>query len=216
MPDGDVIAGGLFTEVGTVTAAKIARWNGTTWSPLGTGTDPSVAALASAPSGTLFVGGSFQVVNGTASPYLARYESTCPATATPHGLGCASSGGGNVLEATAMPWVDATFRARGTGLPANAFIIAKTSLTAIPQGAVPLAAFFAEGVVGCDVLVVPDILQGIFTTNGIAETQLFLPNTPPLVGVAFYHQMIPFEIDPVLGVTAITATNSLRLVAGDF
>lgn len=70
------------------------------------------------------------------------------------------------------------------------------------------------GVTG--LLVSPDILQAIVTTNGIADSQLSLPDVPPLVGVAFFHQMIPFEVDAGGALLAITATNSLRLVAGDF
>ena len=35
--DDELIAGGLFTAAGGVSANKIARWNGTTWAPLGAG-----------------------------------------------------------------------------------------------------------------------------------------------------------------------------------
>jgi hypothetical protein len=42
----DVIVAGAFTKVGDVEAAKIARWNGTTWSALGAGLPASVSALA--------------------------------------------------------------------------------------------------------------------------------------------------------------------------
>lgn len=39
---------------------------------------------------------------------------------------------------------------------------------------------------------------------------------PPLVGIAFHRQMIPFELNGAFALTSITATNSLRLAAGDF
>jgi hypothetical protein len=35
-----------------------------------------------------------------------------------------------------------------------------------------------------------------------------------LVGISSYHQMMPIELDPAGKWTAITATNSLRLTAG--
>ena len=35
LPNGDVVAGGFFSAAGGVGANRIARWNGTSWSPLG-------------------------------------------------------------------------------------------------------------------------------------------------------------------------------------
>ena len=37
LPSGDIVAGGNFTTIGGVSANRIARWNGTAWSPLGSG-----------------------------------------------------------------------------------------------------------------------------------------------------------------------------------
>jgi len=78
-----------------------------------------------------------------------------------------------------------------------------------PDGARP-------GVPGCDLLVAPDILEGMITTTGTAQAQLFLPNTPPLVGVTFHQQMIPIEVDPMFHFLAVTATKALQLTAGTF
>lgn len=139
-----------------------------------------------------------------------HYGSTAPATATAHGSGCA----GNVLSATTLPWADNVFRATATGLPGTAIVITVTSLTSIPQGVLPLASVFAQGQPGCDLLVVPDILGVLVTTTGTAQSQMFLPNSPPLVGVTFFHQMIPIEVDSLGNWTAITATNALRLTGG--
>ena len=41
-----LVAGGDFTTAGGVSASRIARWNGTAWSPLGTGMNNAVEALA--------------------------------------------------------------------------------------------------------------------------------------------------------------------------
>ena len=80
----------------------------------------TVRALAVLPNGDLVAGGGFTTAGGSVSAYFARYVSTCPATATLYSSGCPSSGGSNTLVATTLPWVDATFRATGTGLPTNA------------------------------------------------------------------------------------------------
>ena len=72
--DNELFAGGFFrtaTNSGgsTVSARYIARWNGTTWSPLALGLDGPVYALASrvTPAGRiLFAGGSFNWAEGVA------------------------------------------------------------------------------------------------------------------------------------------------------
>ncbi len=167
-------------------------------------------------TGEVAIGGDFTTVNGSRSEHVAGLASTCPATAVPSGVGCASSGGGNVLTAATLPWVDATFRATATGLPAVAIVLTVTSVTSYPQGAVPLVLAFSQAGPGCDVLVAPDILGALVTTTGSATSALFLPNTPPLVGVTFYHQMVPIELDLAGNWVAVTATNALQLVAGTF
>ncbi len=216
LPNGDLVAGGSFTTAGGISANGIARWNGTTWSTLGSGMSGGVRALAVFPDGDLVAGGEFATAGAAASYAIARLTTTCPATSTSYGSGCPSSGGRNLLTATTLPWVDATFRATGTGLPSLALVVAVTGVAPIPQGSLPLTAMFAEGVPGCDVLVPPDILEVLVATSGSVQSQLFLPNTPPLAGVTFYHQMIPIEIDPQLTFLAVTSTNALQLVAGMF
>ncbi|MFZ2655501.1 MAG: hypothetical protein WAX69_11285, partial [Victivallales bacterium] len=46
----EIYAGGDFTEIGGETANYVAKWDGTTWSALGTGMDGSVKALAVDPA----------------------------------------------------------------------------------------------------------------------------------------------------------------------
>ncbi len=212
---GDLAVAGTFTSAGGVPAMSIARWNaGTgTWSALGTGWQFTVSALTVLPNGDLVGSGNYAA---TTSCELARLTTTCPATATVGGFGCPGSGGDNTLAAATLPWVDTTFRATGSGLPTIALVVALTSVTAIPQGSAPLSSLFAEGVAGCDVLVAPDIVQLLSTSTGMAQSTLFLPGTPPLVGVSFHHQMVPIEIDALGGWVAITATNALLLTAGSF
>ncbi|MFY9343076.1 MAG: hypothetical protein WAT39_11335 [Planctomycetota bacterium] len=55
LPDGDVVAGGSFQSAGGVSAANIARWNGSAWSAIGTGLPYAVNAIVVMPNGDLVV-----------------------------------------------------------------------------------------------------------------------------------------------------------------
>lgn len=81
---------------------------------------------------------------------------------------------------------------------------------------VPLSGLLGQGVGGCNLHVAPDILQAVLTTNGSAESALQLPNVPAIVGVTFYHQMLPLQLDALGNVVAFTATNALQLTVGSF
>jgi hypothetical protein len=70
-------AGGFFTSADGSPAANIARWDGTSWSPLGTGTNYQVAALCTFDDGSgpaLYVAGYFTSVNGTPANGVARWN----------------------------------------------------------------------------------------------------------------------------------------------
>ncbi len=83
---GNVYAGGNFTIIGTVTAHSIAKWNGGSWSALGTGMDYAVLALAV--SGTnLYAGGDFLSAGGVTASYIARWNSSAW-SALGTGIGC--------------------------------------------------------------------------------------------------------------------------------
>lgn len=76
--NGDVYAGGAFTLAGGVAGtAKIAKWDGTVWTPLATGLTASafqgVRALAFAPNGNLYIGGDFTDAD---YPYLCKWNGT--------------------------------------------------------------------------------------------------------------------------------------------
>lgn len=58
LSNGDLVAGGLFTNAGGVTVNNIARWNGNTWSEFGEGLRATaVVAMAVLPNGELVAGG---------------------------------------------------------------------------------------------------------------------------------------------------------------
>ena len=199
-PNGDLIASGHPTI-----ALNGARWDGTAWQQLGSGAPVGlIRAICATPDGDVVAFGSG----------VARWSPDCPATASIYASGCAWSGGTNTLTATTLPWVETTFVATGTSLPAPSIVLALTSVTAVAPGAVPLSLVFPQAAPGCDVLVWPDILDALLCTTGSVQSSLFLPNTPPLVGVTFYHQMVPLELGPSGDWASVTATNALQLTAG--
>ena len=219
LPNGDVLAGGLISLPGNP-YHRVLRWDGTSWSNAnGIGADflgGEPSRFLALPGGDLLVTGAFTSVGGMPSPYLVRLSTTCPATATTHGLGCPGAGGNSVLAADGPPWLGSTWRATGTGLPPTALVITLTSVASLPQGFAPLTLVFPQAGAGCDVLVVPDILGLGLTTTGTAQSSLFLPNTPAFVGLTFYHQMVPIEVDALGAWISVTATNSLQLTTGMF
>jgi hypothetical protein len=72
-------AGGSFTTAGGTNANRIARWNGTIWVPLGSGTtnglDGSVSAIAVSGS-TIYVAGSFTTAGGLPASMVAKWNGT--------------------------------------------------------------------------------------------------------------------------------------------
>lgn len=80
--NGDLYVGGRFDTFAGFTANNVARWNGSTWSPLGAGVLSSptwvgawVAALA-VYQNVLYVGGAFATAGGVASANLAIWNGT--------------------------------------------------------------------------------------------------------------------------------------------
>jgi hypothetical protein len=70
---GTLYAGGYFTNAGGSAANNIAQWNGSSWSPLGSGLSGPVAALAVSGS-TLYAGGEFTSAGGIAATNIAQWN----------------------------------------------------------------------------------------------------------------------------------------------
>jgi hypothetical protein len=66
-------AGGGFTTAGGNSANYIAQWNGSSWSPLGSGVNGEVSALAVEGS-TLYAGGHFTTAGGSAANSIAQWN----------------------------------------------------------------------------------------------------------------------------------------------
>jgi len=65
-------AAGAFTNAGGSAANYIAKWDGSSWSPLGSGMNSAVSALAL--SGDLFAGGAFTNAGGSAANHIAKWD----------------------------------------------------------------------------------------------------------------------------------------------
>jgi len=71
-------AGGVFTTAGGVTATFIAKWNGSSWSALGSGMNNTVQALATFDDGSgggpaLYAGGEFTTAGGVVANLIAKW-----------------------------------------------------------------------------------------------------------------------------------------------
>jgi hypothetical protein len=62
--NGDLYAGGSFTIAGGVSANRVAKWNGTAWSPVGSGFDCCYISALAISGSTVYAGGIFSMVGG--------------------------------------------------------------------------------------------------------------------------------------------------------
>ena len=116
---GGLYAGGTFASIGGVPAARVARWNGSTWSALGsgvTGSIASVSCLLLTSGNLLVVGGTFTAAGGVPANHIATWNG---ATWAPLGSGI---GGFSVQRLVELPNGDlvalGNFTSAG-GVPAN-------------------------------------------------------------------------------------------------
>jgi hypothetical protein len=72
---GNIYAGGDFTAIGGVVANRIAKWNGTGWTSLGSGVDGLVTSVAVSGS-DVFVAGDFAIAGGNSATRIAKWNGT--------------------------------------------------------------------------------------------------------------------------------------------
>jgi len=75
---GNVYAGGTFTEAGGQPVNRIAKWDGTTWSALGSGFNNWCYALAIDGSGNIYAGGGFSQAGGVSANNVAVFAPLPP------------------------------------------------------------------------------------------------------------------------------------------
>ncbi|MCA8954150.1 MAG: hypothetical protein KDE27_31875, partial [Planctomycetes bacterium] len=149
LPNGDLVAGGNFALAGSTAASNIARWDGTSWKPFGSGMNGAVSALCVAPNGDLLAGGGFTLAGGVSAQGIARWDgaswhafgsgtnSTVTAIAVvPNGDvvagGWFTSAGGTPANYIAR-WDGAAWHALGAGLAQTA-APPVSSLAVLPTG----------------------------------------------------------------------------------
>jgi len=72
--DNQLIAGGRFTTAGGTTVNRIAAWDGSSWSELGSGIGGSAVTALTVYDGKLIAGGFFYTAGGTAANRVARWD----------------------------------------------------------------------------------------------------------------------------------------------
>jgi len=71
---GNIYAGGRFDIAGGISANHVAKWNGSSWSPLGSGTAGPVTALVCDNSGNLYTNGWFDTTGSAYNDYIAKWN----------------------------------------------------------------------------------------------------------------------------------------------
>lgn len=71
---GTVYAAGDFSTAGGVTASNIARWDGSSWSPLGLGVNNYVLGITFDGDSTLYVSGGFTTAGGSPASRIATWN----------------------------------------------------------------------------------------------------------------------------------------------
>lgn len=209
LPNGDVLLAGQ--AFGSASPSSLLwRWNGTTSQPLSTGRG-AAGALAVADDGVIWVGGLLGEVGGLPAGGLASYQTGCPATVQAAGAGCAGAAGPVELVVEARAWLGGTYRTRTQGLPPVALAVQAYGLQAL---AVPLSSLLVEGLPGCVLHVVPDVIVAAVATNGSATAAFAFPVQPALLGASFRQQSFGCELDALGVLTAVSASNAVALTVG--
>jgi hypothetical protein len=136
-----------------VAANRIARWNGTSWSAMGSGMNNTVFTLTTLPNGDLVAGGNFTTAGGVAANFIARWDGASwsamgsgmnggvrALTTLPNGdlvAGGVFSIAGGLAANRIARWDGASWSAMGSGM--NDGVVA---LTTLPNGDLVAGGFF--------------------------------------------------------------------------
>jgi WD40 repeat protein len=149
LPNGDLIAGGSFANAGGVLVRNVARWNGSTWSALGSGIGgtSAVNALAVLPNGDVIAGGAFSGKvarwDGASWRYLGSgiNDVVYALAALPNGdfvAGGAFTLAGGTVASRVARWDGVAWQALGSGVIGDV-----RALALFPNGHVVAAGGFA-------------------------------------------------------------------------
>jgi hypothetical protein len=125
---GDLYVGGGFSQANVgatpLTAQAVARWNGSRWTTLGSGHDPTVSVFAQTDADTLYTGGSYKTAGNQISSRFARYRMRGSLDVTVSGNGEVQSSVGGIscpgVCSAALSW-DQPVTLTATPAPGSAF-----------------------------------------------------------------------------------------------
>ena len=143
--NGHLYAGGWFTKAGGTSASSVAKWDGASWSALGSGLGGDgfvVHALAVDQAGNLYAGGQFTTAGGLAANHVAKWNGVAWSP-----LGNGLGGDGYHVDALAVDassrlyaaanyhWNDHTIRysPRGTAQPGLRSAVGEDTKTRRPS-----------------------------------------------------------------------------------
>ncbi|MCA8951850.1 MAG: hypothetical protein KDE27_20235, partial [Planctomycetes bacterium] len=164
LPGGDVVVGGSFTAIDVLQVARVARWNGTTWSALGAGITSANAIVwhvTGLPNGNVIAGGSFQAAGSVAVADIARFDGT---NWSDMNGGTGGSFGGTVYGLVALPNGDAI--AAGSFLRAGGVAAARVARWS-PTGWSSLGEGFTASVIDLAEQGGDLVAAGVFAIAGV-------------------------------------------------
>lgn len=214
LPGGDLVVGGTFTNVGSLTARGLARFDGSSWSaPIPSDYSATVQDLRVGPGGDLWIGGEIKLFSSVEGG-LARIASNCKATAVNYGAPGTGSGAPIEIDTDDLPWLGTVFDAEVAPLAPGALAF---SLLGFQPDAVPLQQLVPEASSNSTLLLVPDLafFAPLPASGGAASWNLDLPANPNLVGLAVHLQALSVEIQGGASLLVAT-TDALLLTLGQF
>lgn len=215
---GTIYVGGQHTNLAPL-SPNIARWDGTSWNTLSSGTNGSVNAIAIAGDGRVFIGGSFTTSGGVSTPGVAVYN---PQTNTFAALGSPGTGvtGGAVYSLAISPrgflYVGGDFTAAGGVANTNGIAVWNilTSSWQSIGNVAPMTVLTVQ-----KLLFGPDnrlYMGGQFTSvNGVTVNGLAMWNgaqwlpVGPVTGTSNVVAALDFDRDGLLYIGGLLSNNTL-------
>ncbi|MCR9246566.1 MAG: hypothetical protein NXI31_16150 [bacterium] len=206
LPGGDVLATGRFDRV----PASLARWNGSSWGPVGAGLDWEGHCLHMTRTGEVLLAGDFSLANDEPAANVAWLSTTCPASVAVGSVTCLRPVPVLLLP-DGLPWVGTTFESTASGFAPGAMAYWVMGFT--PQQ-IPLPQIHPAGQSGCHLLTSTEAAL-IVPTAGQVRLQVPIPNNVALVNTVFLQQILHARF--VQGALAsLSSSNELTVRVGAF
>lgn len=149
---------------------------------------------------------------GCEQSFVVRFPTT-PAAVLAYGPTCNGPQGQMRLLAIQPPYLGAVAQTRCTAASASALQVGVLGFGPL---SIPLSSLLAEGVPGCELLVVPDRDRWLTVANGQAEWMLPIPAQQVLLGVSYWQQVFRLDAGAGGALQSVAASNGLRLTIGRY